>query len=108
MYNWDFSFRKHWIEEALEITAQNADKVMKMKPHLDERMEIAFYNIIDKRCDKAEEMNAPTQSICKNITEYTEKFIAGHIMSWRKAKELRTFTKSIVRIISNPPGWLSD
>ena len=73
---------------------------------LSERMEIAFYNVIDHRCDKAEEMNVPAEKICKNITQYTEKFIAGHVMPLSKAKELRTFTKTIVSIISNPPKWL--
>ena len=78
-----------------------------MIEELNKRMEIAFYNVIDHRCDKMEEMNVPAEKICKNITEYTEKYIARHEMPLWKAKELRTFTKDIVRIISNPIGWLS-
>jgi len=70
---------------------------------LSERMEIAFYNVIDHRCDMAQDMNAPKESICKNITDYTEKFIASHEMSERKESELRRFTKTICDIITNAP-----
>lgn len=70
---------------------------------LSKKMEIAFYNVIDHRCDKAEELNAPTESICKNITDYTEKFISSHEMPEAKAKELRDFTACIVWIYRTYP-----
>ena len=106
-YIWNhFRNLENRMEESLRILAENSDPVLHVKPILTEKMEIAFYNVIDHRCDRAEEMNAPKESICKNITQYTEKFIAGHVMPLSKAKELRTFTKTIVSIISNPPKWL--
>lgn len=102
-YIWDhFRNLENRMEESLRILAENSDPVLHVKPTLTEKMEIAFYNVIDHRCDRAEEMNAPKESICKNISDYTEKFIAGHEMSESKEKELRRFTETIIGIISTP------
>lgn len=91
------------LQKSLELMVEKCDKAF--KPCLSERMEIAFYNVIDHRCDKGEEINAPVESICKNISDYTEKFIAGHEMSECKEKELRHFVGVICEIISTPPRW---
>lgn len=71
-----------------------------MKCILTDRMEVAFYNVIDHRCDKAEKLGFSKEETCKNITNYTEKFIANHDMSECKKKELRKFTENIVSILT--------
>ena len=88
-------------KEAMAILRANSGPVLKVKPRLTESMEIAFYNVIDHRCDKWEQTDAPAESICKNISDYTERFIAGHVMSERKEAELRRFTQSIIEIINS-------
>lgn len=75
-----------------------------MKTYLNTKMEIAFYNVIDHRCDKAEELGLPVEQTCKNITDYTERYIARHVMPDSKKRELRDFTETICRIISSPPN----
>lgn len=67
------------------------------------KMEIAFYNVIDHRCDRMEEMNVPIEIICKNITNYTERFIKSHEMSQSKKNELSSFTALIVSIYNSYP-----
>lgn len=74
-----------------------------MKSYLNARMEIAFYNVIDHRCDRMEERGLSAKEICTNIKGYTERFIAGHEMTESKEKELRDFTETICRIVSTPP-----
>jgi hypothetical protein len=69
---------------------------------LNERMEIAFYNVIDHRCDNAERMGATPDQICRSIRNYTERYIARHEMPDKKKKELRDFTENICGIISAP------
>lgn len=74
-----------------------------MKSPLNTKMEIAFYNVIDHRCDKAEKLCLPVKKTCKNLRSYTERFINFHEMSDDKKEELRDFTELICRIISTPP-----
>lgn len=74
-----------------------------MKQVLTERMEIAFYNVIDHHCDKMEDANVPVDVICKNITDYTEKYISRIEMSDRKKKELRDFIAQICGIYNKKP-----
>ena len=74
-----------------------------MKCILTDRMEVAFYNVIDHRCDKGEELGFSPKKICKHITDFTEKFISRHSMSDEKKAELRDFTKTICEIISTTP-----
>ena len=75
-----------------------------MKSCLNTRMEIAFYNVIDHRCDRMEELGLSAERTCINLRGYTERFINGHEMSESKKEELRDFTETICRIISNPPN----
>lgn len=70
---------------------------------LTQSMEIAFYNVIDKRCDRCEELGKSPKETCRHITRFTEEYISRHEMSDAKKTELRDFTKTICEIISTPP-----
>ena len=102
-----FDWRTYWanhtpfsviLKKSFEEFVTRCDEAI--KPVLTDSQEIAFYNVIDHRCDKWEQTDAPAESICKNISDYTERFIAGHVMSERKEAELRRFTQSIIEIIN--------
>ena len=94
---------RKWLQESFDRFCESVtDKLPKQV--LTERMEIAFYNVIDHRCDKGEALGFSPDKTCKNITDYTERFISGHSMSDAKKSELRDFTATICRIISTPPN----
>lgn len=63
---------------------------------LSEKMEIAFYNVIDHRCDRMEEKNVPNDKIIESISDYAKKYIERHEMSVNKRKELQTFVSIII------------
>lgn len=94
---------QRWLKESFERFKESVTDTLP-KPVLTERMEIAFYNVIDHRCDKGEALGFSPDKTCKNITDYTERFISGHSMSDAKKSELRDFTATICRIISTPPN----
>ena len=64
---------RHLYDESIAIMRANSDPVLNVKPRLTESMEIAFYNVIDHRCDKWEQTDAPAESICKNISDYKKE-----------------------------------
>lgn len=63
---------------------------------LSPKMEIAFYNVIDHRCDKMEAMNVPNDKIIESLSGYANKFIDSHEMTESKRKELQTFIETII------------
>ncbi len=65
---------------------------------LSEKMEIAFYNVIDRRCDRAEAMGASNEEIREGISKYSEQFISNHEMSEYKQREIRVFVASILSL----------
>jgi histidinol dehydrogenase len=67
---------------------------------LTDSQEIAFYNVIDKRCDRAELLGITPEKICEMVRKYTEKFILNHSMSASKKTELKTFCDSICGMYS--------
>ena len=100
-----FDWRTYWanptpfsviLKKSFEEFVARCDEAI--KPVLTDSQEIAFYNVIDKRCDKAELLGVTPDKICQMVRTYTEKFILNHSMSASKKTELRTFCESICGI----------
>ena len=102
-----FDWRTYWanhtpfsviLKKSFEEFVARCDEAI--KPVLTDSQEIAFYNVIDKRCDRAELLGITPEKICEMVRTYTEKFILNHSMSAAKKTELRTFCESICGIYS--------
>lgn len=94
---------RKWLKDSFERFRESVTDILP-KPVLTTNMEIAFYNVIDHRCDKGELLGKSPEEITKHITDYTERFISGHSMSERKKEELRYFTQCVCETISTPPN----
>jgi len=85
---------RNQVRDSLRVLEEHSSPRMRMPIRLTESMEIAFYNVIDKRAERMEHAHLPADKIIQNIQSYAHKFIENHVMNDRKKEEIERFVKT--------------
>lgn len=86
-------YRNQMID-SLRVLEEHSSPRLRMPMQLTESMEIAFYNVIDKRAERMEYAHLPAEKIIQNIRNYAKSFIENHVMSNEKKEELEGFVNT--------------